>query len=360
MARLFPADISEIIRASNRDEEHINSITEIIIKNLKLYLNPRKILQYSYYAPVLAKIIYYSSTSLLKKQTLGEEYMNLIQVVSRSKRQLPSVFIHIIFIIFEGCSKLFEKYFSILTLPYYIKCKNYILLDEIVNDNEMIEYLSEWKDIIKNYLFPIIEKLHLSYFYLIDNNFYSLSKRLTNIKYFSLSSNTSIQIQKLLFYIGILNFIISFYLIFDGVYKIYIKYQEKRNYLPIKHTFSNTNQNKKLLEKYLEKSKFTCPLCLQISFPASTPCGHVYCFTCLTTGVLKENSKYTNKDRPLKCPQCRHQFAYIVSFIGNIKGENKICRYHGDCPKCEESYALRYCYQNECHCVERVPVYSDN
>lgn len=310
MTRLFPADISEIIRASNRDEEHINSITELIIKNLRLHLNPRKILQYSYYAPVLGKIIYYASTSLLKKQTLGEEYMNLIQVVSRSKKQLPSTFIHIIFIILEGCSTLFEKYFSKLTLYYYVKCKNYILLEEMDDDNVLEDSLPEWRDIIKNYLYPIIEKLHLSYFYLIDNNFYSLSKRLTNIKYFSLSSNTSIQIHKLLFYLGILNFIISLYLVFDGIYKIYIKHQEKRKHSFKKYTLSNTNSNKNLFEKYLEKSKFTCPLCLQISFPSSTPCGHVYCFTCLTTGVLKENSKYAKEDRPLKCPQCRYQFAF--------------------------------------------------
>uniref|UniRef100_A0A0N5BRA4 RING-type E3 ubiquitin transferase n=1 Tax=Strongyloides papillosus TaxID=174720 RepID=A0A0N5BRA4_STREA len=345
MARLFPADIVEIIRASNRDDEHISTIIEIIIKNLRLHLNPRKFLQYSCYAPVIGKIIYYASTSLFKKQTLGEEYMNLVQVVSRSRRELPSAFVHIIFILLEGFSTLFEKYFSKLTLSYYVKCRNYLSVDEVVDDDEMdtlfekyfskltlsyyvkcrnylsvdevvdddeMEYLLvEWRDIIKNYISPIIEKLHLSYFYLIDNNFYSIPKRITNIKYFSLSPNTSIQIQKLLYYIGVLNFILSLYLILDGGFKMYKKYCDKKNHITGKNAFSSTNKsNKTLLDKYLQKSKFTCPLCLQISFPASTPCGHIYCFTCLTTGALKDNSRHSKDDGPLRCPQCRHGFTF--------------------------------------------------
>uniref|UniRef100_A0A0K0FZU9 RING-type E3 ubiquitin transferase n=1 Tax=Strongyloides venezuelensis TaxID=75913 RepID=A0A0K0FZU9_STRVS len=311
MARLFPADIAEIIRASNRDDEHISTIIEIVIKNLRLHLNPRKFLQYSCYAPVIGKIIYYASTSLFKKQTLGEEYMNLVQVVSRLRRELPSAFVHVIFIVLEGFSTLFEKYFSRFTLSYYMKCRNYLSVDEVVDDDEMEYLLVEWRDIIKNYLSPIIEKLHLSYFYLIDNNFYSIPKRITNIKYFSLSPNTSIQIQKLLYYIGVLNFILSLYLILDGAFKIYKKYCDKKNHITGKSAFSNTNKsNNTLLDKYLQKSKFTCPLCLQISFPASTPCGHIYCFTCLTTGILKDNSRHSKDDGPLRCPQCRHGFTF--------------------------------------------------
>uniref|UniRef100_A0A0N4ZUI4 RING-type E3 ubiquitin transferase n=1 Tax=Parastrongyloides trichosuri TaxID=131310 RepID=A0A0N4ZUI4_PARTI len=311
MPVLYPADITEVIRASNRDGEHINSIIEIIVKNLRLHLNSRNLLKYSYYAPIVAKLIYYVSTSLSKKQTLGEEYMHLIQVVSRSRRELPSTFIHIIFIILTSFSTIFEKYFAKLTVSYYAEYKKFMAINENEKNFNLNDLLPEWSRVIKEYITPNIERLHLSYFYLIDNKYYSLSKRLTSIKYFSLSPNSSIQIQKILFYTGILNLILSFYSLADGVNRIYLSYQRKVN----RHsdTFNNfkfNNNDSSLLQKYLEKSKFICPLCLETAFPSSTPCGHIYCFSCLTTGTLKDNSKYANKNTPLKCPQCRYCFTF--------------------------------------------------
>uniref|UniRef100_A0AC35UFH1 RING-type domain-containing protein n=1 Tax=Rhabditophanes sp. KR3021 TaxID=114890 RepID=A0AC35UFH1_9BILA len=302
MGTLFPADIAEIIRASSRDDEHLSMMTESLTKLFRSSLSPQNFIKYSSYASVIAKFIYYATTSLSKKQTLGEEYMSLIQVTSRSKRELPSTLTHLLFLFLETFSSFGGKILAKLTVPIYMKYQKAIRKTSKCLTEA--DYLPEWSQIMTEAIIPNIQRLHTAHFYLFDKNFHSISKRMTNIKYFSLSSSSSLQIHKMLRYIGYLNLILFSYSMIESILKIYFQFQKAQ---PSQGAPKKLNE---LLDKYSAKSKYSCPLCLEFSFPAATPCGHVFCYSCCTSDALKDDSKYGTDQVPLRCPQCRHGFHY--------------------------------------------------
>ncbi|XP_032818219.2 peroxisome biogenesis factor 10 [Petromyzon marinus] len=86
---VYPARQPEIIRAAQKDEFYSNVIKGGLANVFQLLVGARKWLQWRRELELLADVTYLSLTTLSGFQTLGEEYVNAVQVDS-SGRRVPS------------------------------------------------------------------------------------------------------------------------------------------------------------------------------------------------------------------------------------------------------------------------------
>lgn len=67
---------------------------------------------------------------------------------------------------------------------------------------------------------------------------------------------------------------------------------------------SHTNTSESLDEEPTDLMK--CPLCMDpVKQPSVTPCGHIYCWTCIVPWTQRQKPRGNALHTTMKCPVCR-------------------------------------------------------
>ncbi|XP_011497870.1 PREDICTED: peroxisome biogenesis factor 10 [Ceratosolen solmsi marchali] len=259
------ANQAEILRSYQRDNDLISDMSERITDILHRYNLYRNFSRYTK-SDISAKLLYFIFTSGLGNQTLGEEYTGIIQA-NLSKYKIPSLMVRIMSAILD--------YFG-----EEILIKIFKKLQITVNKNDC-NLKSETKLFLSMFInklcivLPTLTMVHRGLFY-IFGRYYSIGRRVTRIDYVKiygpLSDNNLNWILRILGFITITRCLFQLW-------------QSKKSKLEIinKDTMFDNN------------SISECQLCLEYVSVSTTPCGHLFCWDCLTEWLQTKS----------QCPICR-------------------------------------------------------
>lgn len=247
----------DIIRCVSKDKYY----RLLQFNQLKLILN-----KFNYnHVHLLSDSLYYLLTTLLNRQTLGEECYNLIFYNYKSNN-LHNFGKRLTLIVFK------------IFIPYFIfkkKIKYFFIIYLI-----RLFYL-------------IIKRLNKIIFYFgRDQSFNSIENRITHTKYLSMdpksSSNQSLHSIRLIGIVKILDLFIN------------LVHLAKNLYLVESNSFPSRSEPIETVKK--QSSKVKCSICLDnVNAPTVIQCGHVFCWDCIQHYV----SSLTKNSSIVTCPSCR-------------------------------------------------------
>lgn len=231
---------------------------------------------------LLSDLIYYTCTTLSNRQTIGQEYYNLI-LFKENTRSLPILSERLFLIAFR------------IVLPYLVNKLNR------TQDTQQKIILS-----LLNVLLFYAKKINLIIFYLSNSSYFKLENRLASVKTLSINLNrfTSGFQQKMYLAFGLLESTMLGIHVANEIKELYVNRNSLINYSDgnkQEHEQSMNNIDRSGLSRSVSRIK--CPLCLDpVSHPTLTTCGHLFCWYC-----IQEYSSRSSSENA-KCPTCRCVF----------------------------------------------------
>ncbi|KAK5863057.1 hypothetical protein PBY51_000115 [Eleginops maclovinus] len=311
---LAPANQSQLIRSSQKDEYYQsflrNNANEAFqtLAGSKLWLDWRREIE------LLSDLTYYGLTTFSGYQTLGEEYVHMVQV-DPSKLRVPSRARRSLFV-------LLHSFFPYLLEKVLVSLVNELeggpasgrgarqrqaasrawSLEAILKRGmqRVVGLLPEPQrkaclpgvSILRQAL-TLMQRLHVALFY-ISGSFYHLSKRAAAIGYLRVTGlqgddGTIRSSYRLLGALSLLQLLITVCLQLNNFSKKQRARQEWQLYRNLSPQHTNSGGPRGA----------SCMLCLEERrHSTSTPCGHLFCWECITEWC---NTK-------AECPLCREKF----------------------------------------------------
>ncbi|CAF2523738.1 unnamed protein product [Rotaria sp. Silwood2] len=291
-AELRYANQFEIIRSEEKDRYMISQLSQQLDELYTKLFGLNNFHIYQSYTHRLSEFLYYLTTTLSNRQTIGEEYVCLIQY-DPIKKRIPSTIRRLFMIFFRIFGDLVSKYIltSLIIRP---------IAEEFFHPKLSLETI----ELISRFLMTFIERAHKIFFYL-TGYYYNISKILTRIRYliYTRSTADSILIQtkfnhtmKLLSLCLCIQHIIESYTLLK---QIALSINQHRHQLNLIAEEEKQKQTKIISEDITSSTDYVrCPLCyeLAISNVALVPeCGHVFCWQCIHTWVAENQT----------CPLCK-------------------------------------------------------
>nr|CAD2198325.1 unnamed protein product [Meloidogyne enterolobii] len=121
------ADFCEVIISHRRDEEQLKIINQRLDKLFRLCFSDLEYIKYQRFISALGYFIYFSSTNILGLQSLGEEYVGLLQI--NSFRKIPSLVQRLIFVFIDIFLLLPNNYQILNIFPFGINLKTFLRLN---------------------------------------------------------------------------------------------------------------------------------------------------------------------------------------------------------------------------------------
>jgi len=280
----------EIIRSEEKDHYMISQLSQQLDELYTKLFGLNNFHIYQTYLHRLSELLYYLTTTLSNRQTIGEEYICLIQY-DPNKKQIPTLIRRFSMIFFRIFGDLITKYF----LTSY-------LIRPIAEDYFHPKLSSETIELISRFLITFIERAHKISFYL-TGYYYNISKTITHIRYliYTRSTSDSLSIQsKLNYTMKLLSLCICIQHLIESyisLKQIAVSISQHRHQLNL---LAEEEKEKKIISEDLTSSTnyVRCPLCYEfaISNVALVPeCGHVFCWQCIHTWVAENQT----------CPLCK-------------------------------------------------------
>jgi peroxin-10 len=280
----FDTNHFDIISSHQKDEYYRSQQFNSINSLLKLFFKNNKINSSSIQLKLkaISDIIYYSLTTGSNRQTLGQENYFLIHFDPKTK-QLPTKLKRFLFIWIKIC------------LPFILNTK------PEQNSNRLIQ--------LTIFLVSYLIKLNYILFFFGKSTYYTIEDRLTSLKTISIRNSINSKTKKMSFALGYCHLILLIGQFIIDTFQITRQFKKYQS-----NIVSTINE-----DTNLEKLNIKCALCLDyITFPTSTPCGHIFCWKCIncyTKVSFKNDSKTT-------CPTCRvdieqNKLLYIFNFTSS-------------------------------------------
>ncbi|OXU26972.1 hypothetical protein TSAR_008793 [Trichomalopsis sarcophagae] len=267
--KLPTASQAEILRSHQRDNDFVLTMSETItdlLHRYDLYRNFSRFIK----SEVPAKLFYFIVTSGLGNQTLGEEYTGIVQA-NLHARKVPSLMTRVLAAILECFGeqmllKLLEK------LQITINKPNSDLTPQAKSFLNI--FLNRTRTVI-----PILILAHRGLFY-IYGRYYSIGRRLTKVDYVKVygprpHSSVSWGLR-----------ILGFATVAQCLFRLW----QSRNM---------TEEIMTEAKEFESVSSSRCQLCLEKISDTTTPCGHLFCWSCLAEWLRARN----------RCPLCRESVA---------------------------------------------------
>jgi hypothetical protein len=265
----------DVIRSYSKDKFYRLKQTSLLKICLEHFFKKQLLLKLNSEIELVSDLFYYTTTTGLNKQTIGQEYFNLILFNNKTLKPLTKS---------DRTKLILLK----LVAPYLI---NFIVRSK---SSKYSYNMGLFRILV---LFA--ERLNRILF-LFTNTFYSIDNLLTRTKIASLNliDKTSLKTLKFIGIIKIATFLIQIY-----NESKFLKSQLDNNSSPMTIDQSDNDSEKSL--KTNETHSFdnlTCLLCLdKTNEPTSAMCGHIFCYACIQAFV--NNSKKSSTQTT--CPSCR-------------------------------------------------------
>ncbi|CAN9515323.1 unnamed protein product [Ophioblennius macclurei] len=302
---LCAANQAQLIRSSQKDEQYQNSLRNSANEAFQTLAGSRCWLNWRREIELLSDVTYFSLTTLSGSQTLGEEYVNMVQV-DASQRRIPSVSR-------RGISVLCGVF-----LPYLLDKLLVCLENELQGGRgtgsqrsldgrlrstvrRLVGLLSDSQRrscspalLVLKQTVTLLQRLHRAVFYL-RGSFYHVSKRAAGISYLGVfqpggSEDSSIRAcYRLLGVFSLVQLLVTVCLhvsVFRKRQRVWTEWTQQQTFSSPRSPGSGSRSSH-------------CILCLEDRRHATcTPCGHLFCWDCITEWC---NTK-------AECPLCREKF----------------------------------------------------
>ncbi|XP_046638388.1 peroxisome biogenesis factor 10-like [Daphnia pulicaria] len=285
MAVFVEANPPEILRASQKDESYINTIKNELADIVQRLFGNQTWLKVQWLSDLTCVFLYYTLTTLLDNQTLGEEYVGLIQV-NPTLRALPSKLTRLTAITLQVLgprlfSQVMKKLDTWLRNPENIPDLTPKARDYIVLLTELIHSSSFW-----------VGRLNLVLFYMYGK-YYRLSQRMAKIHYVFATDYLKTENYNPTFkFIGQMALThLVLLLLTNSITK-----WKNGNSLKNSSAISVVDSSSEKCAGTSPSTTAKCSLCWDSrKNTACTPCGHLFCWQCILQWLQTKH----------ECPLCR-------------------------------------------------------